>query len=147
MRCDVALVGIGVEPAGELLPARAPGVPVFACGDVTGRVGHWTSAADEAVAVARQILGLPPRTVQPAFFWSDQFGLRLQLVGHPAATAVVELDGGEEDFLARIRMTTVGSSPRSGRIDQRKSRASGASLRSRRSCSVIGRNHLSAKSR
>ena len=103
IRCDVALVGIGVEPAGELLRVRAPGVPVFACGDVTGGLGHWTSAADEAAAVARQILGLSPRTEQPAFFWSDQFGLRLQLVGHPAATAVVELEGGEEDFLARYQ--------------------------------------------
>jgi NADPH-dependent 2,4-dienoyl-CoA reductase/sulfur reductase-like enzyme len=101
VRCDVALVGIGVEPAAELLPAPHSRVPVFACGDVTGGLGHWTSAAAEAAAVARRILGLPPRPKQPAYFWSDQFGLRLQLVGHPTAAAVVELDGHEEGFLAR----------------------------------------------
>jgi NADPH-dependent 2,4-dienoyl-CoA reductase/sulfur reductase-like enzyme len=101
IRCDVALVGIGVEPAADLLPVPVPGVPVFACGDVTGGLGHWTNAATEAAAVARRILGLPPQPAQPAFFWSDQFGLRLQLVGHPTTTAVVELDGGEESFLAR----------------------------------------------
>jgi 3-phenylpropionate/trans-cinnamate dioxygenase ferredoxin reductase component len=103
IRCDVALVGIGVEPAAELLPASVSGVPVFACGDVAGGPGHWTSAASQAAAVARRILGLPQQPVQPAFFWSDQFGLRLQLVGLPTATAVVELEGGEEDFLARYQ--------------------------------------------
>lgn len=103
IRCDVALVGIGVEPAADLLPAPVPGVPVFACGDVTGGLGHWTSAAAAAAAVARRILDLPRHPEQPAYFWSDQFGLRLQLVGDPTATAVVELDGGEEGFLARYQ--------------------------------------------
>jgi 3-phenylpropionate/trans-cinnamate dioxygenase ferredoxin reductase component len=99
--CNVALVGIGVEPAAELVPSRIDGVPVFACGDVTGGAGHWTSAAAEGAAVARRILDLLPHPVQPAFFWSDQFGLRLQLVGTPRATAAVELDGGVDDFVAR----------------------------------------------
>ena len=102
IRCDVALVGIGVEPADELVSgARLEGAPVYTCGDVSGGLGHWTSAAAEAVAVARRILGLEPHPVQPAFFWSDQFGLRLQLVGHAVATAAVELEGGEESFVAR----------------------------------------------
>lgn len=101
LRADVALVGIGVEPAADLMPVPVPGVPVFACGDVTGGLGHWTSASTEATAVARQILGLPAHPAQPAYFWSDQFDLRLQLVGHATATAVVELDGAEESFLAR----------------------------------------------
>ncbi len=103
IRCDVALVGIGVEPAADLLPAPVAGVPVFACGDVSGGLGHWTSAAAEATAVARRILDLPPQPAQPGFFWSDQFGLRLQLVGHPTPAAAVELDGGEEGFLARYQ--------------------------------------------
>jgi 3-phenylpropionate/trans-cinnamate dioxygenase ferredoxin reductase subunit len=102
IRCDVALVGIGVEPANELVPGRVPGVPIHACGDVTGGLGHWTSAAAEATEVAHRILGLEPRPRQPAFFWSDQFGLRLQLVGRADATAIVELEGGDEDFLARF---------------------------------------------
>jgi 3-phenylpropionate/trans-cinnamate dioxygenase ferredoxin reductase subunit len=101
IRCDVGLVGIGVEPAADLLPGPHPGAPVFACGDVTGGLGHWTSAATEATAVARRILGLPSLPAQPAFFWSDQFGLRLQLVGHPTPAAAVELEGGEEGFVAR----------------------------------------------
>jgi 3-phenylpropionate/trans-cinnamate dioxygenase ferredoxin reductase subunit len=101
LRCDVALIGIGVEPASELVPRDVDRAPVYACGDVTGGPGHWTSAAAEAAAVARRILGLPPQPVQPAFFWSDQFGLRLQLVGRWHPTATVELDGAEDAFLAR----------------------------------------------
>lgn len=103
IRCDVALVGIGVEPADDLLSAPVSGVPVFSCGDVTGGLGHWTSAASEATAVARRILDLPPLPEQPAYFWSDQFGLRLQLVGRLSTTAEVELEGGEEGFLARYQ--------------------------------------------
>jgi 3-phenylpropionate/trans-cinnamate dioxygenase ferredoxin reductase subunit len=105
IRGDVALVGIGVEPADELLPNVPEGVPIYACGDVGGGLGHWTSAAVEAAAVARRILGRPRRPAPPPFFWSDQFGLRLQLVGRANATDAVELDGGEESFLARYHDT------------------------------------------
>ena len=104
IHCDVALVGIGVEPATRARPrAASAGVPIHACGDVTGGLGHWTSAAGGGVG------GRPPHPrpgsrspPQPAFFWSDQFGLRLQLVGRADATAVVEIEGGGEDFLARF---------------------------------------------
>ena len=64
-------------------PAAAPSTPgVYACGDVTG-TGHWT---------ARRRAGRRGRTGDPrrgaalqraAYVWSDQFGLRLQLVGEP----------------------------------------------------------------
>ena len=49
-----------------------------------------------------RILGHKPQPRQPAFFWSDQFGLRLQLVGRADARAIVEIEGGDEDFLARF---------------------------------------------
>ena len=35
------------------------------------------------------------RTSTPPYVWSDQFGLRLQLVGDPAAATSVELDAGD----------------------------------------------------
>jgi hypothetical protein len=34
-------------------------------------------------------------------FWSDQFGLRLQYVGHAAGWSSVELEGGLDEFRAR----------------------------------------------
>lgn len=101
VRCDVALVGIGIEPARELVPRSVEGAPIYTCGDVTGGLGHWTSAAAEGAAVARRILGLPAQPAQPAFFWSDQFGLRLQLVGRATPAASVQVEGAPEAFIAR----------------------------------------------
>jgi 3-phenylpropionate/trans-cinnamate dioxygenase ferredoxin reductase component len=101
--CDLALVGIGIEPARELLPHPLAGHPIYPCGDVTGNGGHWTSAAAQGSAVARRILGLPIEPPKPAFFWSDQFGLRLQLVGETSRTGTVSLDGTPDSYVALYR--------------------------------------------
>jgi 3-phenylpropionate/trans-cinnamate dioxygenase ferredoxin reductase component len=94
--CNAVLLAVGAEPARELLREG-----VHACGDAAGGPGHWTSAATDGVAAARRILGLEPLPSQPPFFWSDQFGLRLQLVGDPRPATAVELDGAEESFSVR----------------------------------------------
>jgi NADPH-dependent 2,4-dienoyl-CoA reductase/sulfur reductase-like enzyme len=103
LACDLLLVAVGADPAGELLGRDAvptdllgrtalPGV--YACGDVAAtwhagvgrhvRLGHWASAATQAAVVARAILGHEAGPVPPPYFWSDQFGFRLQHVGAPA---------------------------------------------------------------
>ena len=104
---DVVLYAIGVEPARELVPwlgsdacGRTVHPGVYACGDVTG-TGHWTAAAGQAAAVARAILGEERPYSEPPYVWSDQFGLRLQLVGEPRAAVRVELDGDDDSFRAR----------------------------------------------
>ena len=120
--CDAVLVGIGAEPAGELLAGDRGGIPtdasgrtaipdVYACGDVASawrpslsrhvRVEHWTSAAGQAGAVARTILGHEHPYDDLPYFWSDQFGLRLQHVGHAEEWDSVELDGGPDSFAVR----------------------------------------------
>lgn len=99
LRADVVLIGIGVEPARDLLPARAA-VNVHPAGDITGP-GHWTAAALDGAAAARRILGLPAPAPQPHYVWSDQFGLRLQVVGSPRADDTLELEGGRDSFAAR----------------------------------------------
>jgi len=117
---DVALVGIGAEPVGELLGASEiatdasgrtaiPGI--YACGDVASawrpsfgkslRIEHWTNAAGQAAAVARTILGQEAVHDDVPFFWSDQFGLRLQYVGHAESWQRVEIDGTRDEFSAR----------------------------------------------
>lgn len=99
LRADVVLVGVGVEPTRELLPKR-PVVAVHTAGDIIGP-GHWTAAALDGAAVARRILGLPAPAPQPHYVWSDQFGLRLQVVGSPRPNDPLELDGGGDSFAAR----------------------------------------------
>ena len=113
--CDAVLVAIGAEPLSKLLPGKGAIATdacgrtrhdgVFACGDVASfdghRVEHWTSASGQAAAVASAILGMPrPHRATP-YFWSDQFGLRLQMVGTTAGWANVELDGEPDSFRAR----------------------------------------------
>jgi NADPH-dependent 2,4-dienoyl-CoA reductase/sulfur reductase-like enzyme len=98
--CDVVLVAVGVEPE-RGLACKANKVQV--AGDAAGGPGHWTSAAADGVAAARAILDLEPLPVQAPFFWSDQFGLRIQLVGDTRAAAAVEIEGLHSEFVARYR--------------------------------------------
>jgi len=114
---DVLLVAVGVEPAAELvrpggcIPTDAYGRTglkhVYACGDVArfgGRPSaHWTAAGGQAAAVASAILGEPKPYVDPGYFWSDQFGVRLQMVGDPSNAVSVELEGDEGSFSVRYR--------------------------------------------
>ena len=125
--CDVALIAIGAEPASELAvglvalatdggiatdqAGRTDHPGVFACGDVAsawrpwlGRclsIGHWTSAAAGAQAVAAAVLGAPPPAHSVPYAWSDAFGLRIQQVGGaPPPGAELVLDTSADDFEA-----------------------------------------------
>ena len=119
LRADAVLVGVGVEPARELLPAR-PAAHVHPAGDVVGP-GHWTAAALDGVAAARRILGLPVPAPQPHYVWSDQFGLRLQVVGTPARDDAVELEGGGNSFA--VRYLDAGGRTRAGLFANRPAEA------------------------
>jgi 3-phenylpropionate/trans-cinnamate dioxygenase ferredoxin reductase subunit len=121
--CDVALIAIGAAPASELLGGDTAGIEtdacgrtahpgVFACGDVASawrpsmgahvRVEHWTSAAGQAASVANAILGRNHPYDDLPYFWSDQFGVRLQHVGHPHGWETTELEGDESSFCVRF---------------------------------------------
>jgi NADPH-dependent 2,4-dienoyl-CoA reductase/sulfur reductase-like enzyme len=122
---DALLVAVGAEPAVPGGLARAPGGiqtdecgrtafdDVYACGDVACtqhpvlrralRVEHWTDAATQGAAVADAILGREPRPRALPFFWSDQFGLRLQYLGHAPVWSSVELEGDADGFRAVYR--------------------------------------------
>ena len=118
--CDAALVAVGAEPAAELLGGATVETnvcgltawpKVYACGDVAAvwrpsvarhvRTEHWTSAAVQGAAVARAILGHSATAEAMPYFWSDQFGLRLQHVGYGSGWARVALEGTPESFSAR----------------------------------------------
>jgi 3-phenylpropionate/trans-cinnamate dioxygenase ferredoxin reductase component len=105
--CDFVVVGIGVVPQTDWLAGsgvaldngvvvdercetNVPGV--FAAGDVANwwhptlqerlRVEHFDNAQNQAVAAAKAMLGKPEPYAPVLFFWSDQYDLKLQYVGH-----------------------------------------------------------------
>ena len=120
LACDLLLVAAGAEPAGELLglPAaittdeagRTALPAVYACGDAAApwhpalarhlRLEHWSSAFHQATTVARTILGHETSSAPSPYFWSDQFGFRLQHVGVPAVWTCVALDAGPDSLEA-----------------------------------------------
>ncbi|GAB2956336.1 FAD-dependent oxidoreductase [Amycolatopsis acidiphila] len=113
------VVGIGTTPNTEWLDgSRIPiddGVltdascavqaaeGVYAIGDVARsidqgatvyrRVEHWTNAVEQAHIVAKQIIDPTARvpSARAPYFWSDQFGTKIQMVGRPAESDSVEL--------------------------------------------------------
>jgi 3-phenylpropionate/trans-cinnamate dioxygenase ferredoxin reductase component len=118
---NVVLLGVGVAPETRWLadsPLAGDGVPVdegartvvphvYAAGDVArpigrGRCEHWEPAARMGAAAARSILGLPAAAAPPESFWSDQYGVRIHLVGEAAGADAVEIDGdlAARDFTA-----------------------------------------------
>lgn len=121
---DVLLVAVGSAPAvgwlrgsgldldggiacdGHLL--ATPGV--YAVGDVARwphplagrpvRIEHWTNAIEQAIHVARRITDTDSETEPFAsvpYFWSDQYGSRLQAYGFPGADAEVDVFHGDLD--------------------------------------------------
>jgi NADPH-dependent 2,4-dienoyl-CoA reductase/sulfur reductase-like enzyme len=111
---DVTLIEATATPLARVLPAslgawfcelhRAEGVRVELGGDVAG-CEHWEPAARMGVAAARSILGLPEAGGPPPSFWSDQYGLRIQLVGEAAGADAIEIDGSVDarNFTAPLR--------------------------------------------
>lgn len=127
---DVVVVGLGVTPELDWLSGsgiqvddgvvcdgrgRTTAADVYAVGDVarwhdprTGtsrRFEHWTSAVDQAAAVARDIVGAAADDTEamPApYFWSDQYHVKIQSLGLPSATAeqIVVLRPSAEKRLA-----------------------------------------------
>lgn len=134
--CDALLVAVGTRPSAGLVEGildLAPdgGVPtdalgatdapgVFACGDVASpwrhalgrhqRLEHWTAAATGGATVARTIMGLPSPPAPPPYFWSDQFGWRLQMVGHPSPGSDPVMEDRDGGFVARYPDGTGGVS-------------------------------------
>jgi NADPH-dependent 2,4-dienoyl-CoA reductase/sulfur reductase-like enzyme len=124
LACDAVVVGVGTAPATGWLrgsgldetgvrtdtAGRTPLPGVFAAGDasipfdprfgVHARTEHWDAAAWQGAAVARAMLGEYPGTPPLPSFWSDQYGLRIQYVGHAhhADGVVVDGDPSGRDF-------------------------------------------------
>lgn len=104
--CDLAVVGLGIEPATELAVGtdievddgivvddrcRTAADDVYAAGDVANhdhprfgrrvRVEHWQNALLQGATAARNMLGADEVYDEPHWFWSDQYDLTIQSVG------------------------------------------------------------------
>ena len=121
VEADAVVVGIGVAPTTDWLEgsglrledgvvtddrcrAEGGGGHVWAVGDVARwpsarygqllRVEHWTGAMDHAMTVAANLLGGDQVHDPVPYVWSDQFGHKVQALGHVRADdEVVPLDG------------------------------------------------------
>jgi 3-phenylpropionate/trans-cinnamate dioxygenase ferredoxin reductase component len=117
IECDAVVAGIGTVPSTGWL--RGSGLDesgvevdvhgrtalpdVFAAGDasipfdprfrVQARTEHWDAAAWQGAAAAKAMLGEDAGTPPLPSFWSDQYGVRIQSVGHPHHGDAVLLDG------------------------------------------------------
>ncbi|HET6569860.1 MAG TPA: FAD-dependent oxidoreductase [Solirubrobacterales bacterium] len=126
LACDAVVVGVGTVPATGWLAGSGleqSGVPtdtagrtglpgVFAAGDASipfeprfgahARTEHWDAAAWQGAAAAKAMLGEYPGTPPLPSFWSDQYGLRIQYVGHAhrADSVVFDGDPATRDFEA-----------------------------------------------
>jgi 3-phenylpropionate/trans-cinnamate dioxygenase ferredoxin reductase component len=127
LRVDHVVVGIGVRPevswlAGSGLdvsrgvavdPHGRTELPdILAVGDAAATFdpiarrhvpgSHWEAAGRQAARAARVMLGLDPGAVPLTSFWTDQYGVRIQYLGHAPLADAVRIDGDpeERDFTA-----------------------------------------------
>jgi 3-phenylpropionate/trans-cinnamate dioxygenase ferredoxin reductase subunit len=127
---DVVLVALGGTPRLPWLQDSADGLrcgasgrvlgasQVWAVGDVAAwecarcgghhRTEHWTSAVDQASVVAHDMLGLPSPQATLPYFWSDQFGLKIQLIGRPGAGHPAEALHGSGPDGGPVKGTVLG---------------------------------------
>ncbi|MGV9310421.1 NAD(P)/FAD-dependent oxidoreductase [Nonomuraea sp. NPDC003727] len=131
---DVVVVGIGATPNIAWLEGsglelgdgvvcdegggtRVPGI--VAVGDCAAwfdpaqgghrRIEHWTGARQRAAVAAATLLSggtARPEPVRPAYFWSDQFDIKIQFIGHARdadSVTVEEGDPADHSFLAVYR--------------------------------------------
>jgi 3-phenylpropionate/trans-cinnamate dioxygenase ferredoxin reductase component len=132
--CDLVVVGVGSEAATDWLRGsgleaaggiatdacgrtRTPGV--YAAGDASvpfdprtgahGRTEHWTAAAWQGEAVAKSMLGAYPGSPPLPSFWSDQYGLRIQYVGHAHRVDAALVDGDPSGADFEVHYTRAGA--------------------------------------
>ncbi|MDF3142758.1 FAD-dependent oxidoreductase, partial [Streptomyces sp. T21Q-yed] len=122
---DIVVVGVGARPNVEWLEAsgialdngvkcgadgRTSLAGVVAVGDCANwydpragfhrRVEHWTGARERPdAAIAALLAGgaVEPGVPRPPYFWSDQYGVKIQFAGHAAGADSVTIEAGAAD--------------------------------------------------
>lgn len=122
---DIVVVGVGARPCVEWLEGsgialdngvkcgmdgRTSLAGVVAVGDCANwydprvghhrRVEHWTGARERPdAAVATLLAGgaVEPGVPRPPYFWSDQYGVKIQFAGHAVGADTVTVEAGTTD--------------------------------------------------
>jgi NADPH-dependent 2,4-dienoyl-CoA reductase/sulfur reductase-like enzyme/nitrite reductase/ring-hydroxylating ferredoxin subunit len=126
MAVDLALVGIGVDPATQFIDGvalekdgsikvdggmrvshdlwAAGDIATFPLGDQPLRIEHWRLAQQQARIAASNMLGGDERYLDVPFFWTFHFGKRLDYLGHADQWDQIVYLGEPEtfDFLALL---------------------------------------------
>lgn len=119
---DMIVVGAGLAASDEL--ARTAGLAcddgvltdpcgrtddpdIFACGDVAVfdvpgagrpmRLESWANAQNQAIACAKAVLGQDAAYDEIPWFWSDQYGRNIQILGLPPAGAAPVRRGASDE--------------------------------------------------
>ena len=100
----------GGIPVDELLETSVPGV--FAAGDVAAahhrrygrrlRVEHWANALNQGAAAGRNLAGAGEAYTRLPYFYTDQYDLGMEYVGHADGTdeVIVRGDPADRKFVA-----------------------------------------------
>jgi NADPH-dependent 2,4-dienoyl-CoA reductase/sulfur reductase-like enzyme len=122
---DIVVVGVGARPCVEWLEGSGVALDngvkcgadgrtglagVVAVGDCANwydpragahrRVEHWTGARERPDAAVTALLAggaVEPAAPGPPYFWSDQYGVKIQFVGHAAGADSVTIEEGAAD--------------------------------------------------
>jgi NADPH-dependent 2,4-dienoyl-CoA reductase/sulfur reductase-like enzyme len=123
LQATAIVVGIGVVPNDALAAAcgldvengiivdehgRTSDPSIYAAGDVTRhfnpllnvtlRLESWQNAQNQAIAVARNIAGHSTIYAEVPWFWSDQYGINMQITGIPTPDATEIIRGDLDGF-------------------------------------------------
>jgi apoptosis-inducing factor 3 len=128
LTADFVVVGAGVRPLDDL--ARAAGIAVhngvtvdeylmtsangiYAAGDIASwpdersgerlRVEHWVVAQRQGATAARNMLGTREKFTAVPFFWTQQFDVTINYVGHAAGSDRIRIDGDLDERDCAIR--------------------------------------------
>ena len=120
--CDFVVIGVGISPDTALAESAGLDVDrgilvdescqtshpdIYAAGDVANwyhpglghrlRVEHWDNALNQGAAAAKSMLGAPEPYSPTLYFWSDQYDLNIQYLGHATEWDEIAVRGNPSD--------------------------------------------------